>query len=117
MSPNDPDISDLSNPVQRPGRGFTLEPHGDGRQAAFIRPGGSARSVLYFAFVCSTPRAAGATTYLVGPGRTYADLSAVAPVLAPGDRVEVDGGTTYPGGVIFRASGTAQAKITVVGRR
>jgi hypothetical protein len=81
-----------------------------------MRPGGNAWAPLVFAVVW-TPRAAAAATYTVGPGRPYADLQAVAGVLTPGDRVEVDGGVTYPGGVIFRASGTAQAKITVVGRR
>jgi hypothetical protein len=60
---------------------------------------------------------AGAATYAVGPGRRFVDLQAVAPLLRPGDRVEVDGGATYPGGVVFRESGTRGAPITVVGRR
>jgi hypothetical protein len=81
-----------------------------------MRTGGRPYLALFLA-VGLAPRAAAAATYVVGPGRRYADLQAVAGLLAPGDRVEVDGGVTYPGGVVFRASGTAQAKITVVGRR
>jgi hypothetical protein len=53
----------------------------------------------------------------VGPGRAFADLQAVAPLLRPGDRVEVDGGVTYPGGLILREAGTREAPITVIGRR
>src|SRR5512147_2065777 len=32
-----------------------------------------------------------AATYQVGPGRSYTNLQAVAPLLGPGDLVEVDG--------------------------
>ena len=67
--------------------------------------------------VLVAPSVAAAATYEVGPGRTYRDLQAVARLLRPGDRVEVDGGATYPGGLIFREPGTAAAKITIVGRR
>lgn len=56
-----------------------------------------------------------ATTYQVGPTRTHKQLSAVAPLLAPGDRVEVDGGATYTGGVVFDRPGTAAQPITIVG--
>jgi hypothetical protein len=35
-------------------------------------------------------------TYQVGPTRTYTTLQAVAPLLNPGDLVEVDGNVTYP---------------------
>lgn len=69
--------------------------------AALIATGGSAR----------------ASTYEVGPGRAYPDLQAVAPLLRPGDRVEIDGGATYPGGVILGNPGTAAAPITIAGRR
>jgi MYXO-CTERM domain-containing protein len=61
--------------------------------------------------------AAEAATYAVGPSRQYRDLQAVARLLKPGDRVEVDGGATYPGGVIFREDGAKAAKITIVGVR
>ena len=64
-----------------------------------------------------SPATASAATYAVGPGRAYPDLQAVARLLRPGDRVEVDGGATYPGGVVLRESGTARAKITIVGIR
>jgi hypothetical protein len=63
------------------------------------------------------PRAAAAETYAVGPSRTYRDLQAVARLLKPGDRVELDGGFTYPGGVILRETGSKDAKITITGRR
>jgi hypothetical protein len=62
-------------------------------------------------------RPAEATTYAVGPNRQYSDLNQVAQLLRPGDVVEVDGDATYAGGVIFRASGTSAARITVIGRR
>ena len=63
------------------------------------------------------PRGAAAATYAVGPGRRFPDLASVARVLAPGDRVEVDGGVTYPGDVVFREAGTREAPITIVGLR
>ena len=58
-----------------------------------------------------------AAHYEVGPGKAFASLQAVAPKLLPGDVVEVDGGATYPGDITFTQSGTAAAKITLVGRR
>ena len=58
-----------------------------------------------------------AAHYQVGPGKQFATLQAVAPKLAPGDVVEVDGGATYPGDITFTRSGTAAAKITLVGKR
>ena len=58
-----------------------------------------------------------ASTYKVGPARTYKTLHAVAPALHPGDVVEVDGDATYPGGFTFRNHGTAVAPITVRGIR
>jgi MYXO-CTERM domain-containing protein len=63
------------------------------------------------------PRAALAATYAVGPGRPHADLQAVASLLRPGDRVEVDGGAVYPGDVILREPGAPGAPITIAGRR
>ena len=62
---------------------------------------------------------ADATTYAVGSGRPYASLQALltSVTLQPGDVVEVDGGATYPGGVILRQSGTAAQPITVRGLR
>jgi hypothetical protein len=58
-----------------------------------------------------------AATYQVGPGKPYANLGAVAGLLAPGDVVEVDGDATYPGGVVFDNPGTAAQKITIKGIR
>src|ERR1044072_8889082 len=60
---------------------------------------------------------ASAITYQVGPGRTYTTLQAVAPLLNPGDLVEVDGNATYPGNVIFTRLGTSVNKITIRGIR
>ena len=59
--------------------------------------------------------AARAATYRVGPGRPYATLQEVASLLGPGDVVEVDGGHTYPGGVVFTRPGTAGDPITIRG--
>jgi len=56
-----------------------------------------------------------AETYQVGPGRTYETLQEVVDLLDPGDVVEVDPGYTYPGGVTFTRTGTAQAPITIRG--
>jgi hypothetical protein len=58
-----------------------------------------------------------ATTYQVGPSRTLKKLQDVAPLLAPGDLVEVDGNATYPGDVIFTVPGTPTNKITIRGLR
>lgn len=56
-----------------------------------------------------------ATTYLVGPGKTYAKLQDVADLLKPGDKVVVDGNATYPANVYLTQSGTPTVKITVSG--
>jgi hypothetical protein len=58
-----------------------------------------------------------ATTYQVGPTRPFPNLQAVAPVLAPGDVVEVDGNVTYAGDLIFTNPGTDANKITIRGLR
>jgi hypothetical protein len=58
-----------------------------------------------------------ATTYQVGPGKPHANLQSVAPLLGPGDLVLVDGGTTYPGGVVLDRAGTASQPIVVRGLR
>lgn len=58
-----------------------------------------------------------ATTYQIGPTRNYTSLQDVAPLLQPGDVVEVDGNHTYPGGVVFSTAGTAASKITIRGIR
>lgn len=79
-----------------------------------IRGGGPAAVLI--AILC-LPEAARAATYAVGPGRTHPDLKSVAPLLRPGDRVEVDGNATYGGGVVFREPGRKDAKITIVGKR
>jgi hypothetical protein len=59
----------------------------------------------------------GGSVYRVGPGAQFEDLRDVAPQLEPGDLVEVTGGVTYPGGVLFATSGTAEQKIVVRGIR
>ena len=58
-----------------------------------------------------------AATYQVGPTRTLKKLQDVAPLLAPGDLVEVDGNATYPGDVIFTRPGAPTNKITIRGLR
>ena len=59
---------------------------------------------------------AAATTYLVGPTRTYANLNAVAGALNPGDLVLVDGDHVYPSALLTR-SGTQAQPITIRGVR
>ena len=58
-----------------------------------------------------------AVHYQVGPERNYRALQELAPLLGPGDVVEVDGDAVYPGGVEFTQAGTAEAPITVRGVR
>jgi len=60
---------------------------------------------------------AGPTLYQVGPAEQYPDLGSVAPMVMPGDLVQVDGNATYPGGVTFKNSGTPQNKIIIQGIR
>lgn len=55
-------------------------------------------------------------TYLVGPGRDYATLAAVAPLLEAGDTVLVDGNASYDP-IVFQRSGSAERPITVRGVR
>ncbi len=59
----------------------------------------------------------GPTLYQVGPTEPYPDLGSVAPLVMPGDVVQVDGNATYPGGVTFYNSGTATNKIIIQGLR
>ncbi|WP_437814514.1 right-handed parallel beta-helix repeat-containing protein [Sorangium sp. So ce1078] len=60
---------------------------------------------------------ASGATYEVGRGKQYSSLAEVAPRLAAGDVVEVEGDATYPGDVIFKKSGTEAQKITIRGVR
>lgn len=82
------------------------------QRAARARRGGGALALLLLAGAAPLV----ATTYQVGPTRTYTTLGAVAPLLVPGDLVEVDGGVTYPA-VAFTAAGTAAQPITIRGLR
>ena len=52
-------------------------------------------STLALFLVLASPAAA--STYEVGPGKPYANLQAVAPLLDPGDVVLVQGGCHLPG--------------------
>lgn len=58
---------------------------------------------------------ASAATHQVGPDKPFKDLSSVAAQLRPADVVEVDGGQTYMGGVVFSEHGTPTQKITIRG--
>ncbi|MGH8079098.1 MAG: hypothetical protein ACREP7_00895 [Lysobacter sp.] len=62
-----------------------------------------------------------AQLYRVGPGRPQPTLNALfaAVDLAPGDVVEVDGGTTYAGNIVMPAAdgGSAAAPVTIRGLR
>jgi hypothetical protein len=57
----------------------------------------------------------GSAAYRVEPGGRYATLAAVAPLLQPGDVVEIVGAATYDGGVRFTRDGLPEAKIVVRG--
>ena len=65
------------------------------------------------------PGVALAKTYEVGPGKEYATVQDVLPMIAPGDVVEVQGDHTYPGDLMFREEhgGTKEAPVTVRGIR
>ena len=54
----------------------------------------------------ASPSPAQAATYQVGPGRSHPTLDSLfaAVDLGPGDLVEVDGGVSYPGGIIVPAA-------------
>ncbi len=74
-----------------------------------------------FLFTCfalsGVAGSAQAATYQVGPTRTLKKLQDVAPLLAPGDLVEVDGDATYPGDIIFTRPGAPTNRITIRGLR
>ena len=70
-------------------------------------------SILVLWSVLAAP--AGATTYQVGPGKPHANLQSAAPLFGPGDLVLVDGGPTYPGGVVLDRAGTAAQPIVIRG--
>ncbi|APR85086.1 Hypothetical protein A7982_10435 [Minicystis rosea] len=99
--------------MRRPWISDRVDDAGRGRQARDMRKG-VIPLLLALAFA---PRAAAAATYAVGPGRPHPDLQSVAPLLKPGDRVELDGAATYRGDLILDAAGTKDAKITIVGKR
>ncbi len=72
---------------------------------------------IHFTLLMSVYSVSHATTYQVGPARTYTTLQAVAPLVGPGDIVEVDGNHTYTGPVLFDTHGTNAQKITLRGIR
>ena len=74
---------------------------------------GALPAILALFLLLAAPAAA--TTYEVGPGKPYANLQGVAPLLGPGDVVLVSGGSTYPGGVVLDQAGTAAQPIVVRG--
>ncbi|WCJ57815.1 hypothetical protein NXS98_08705 [Fontisphaera persica] len=57
-----------------------------------------------------------AAVYVVGPDQTHTNLQSIAPLLRPGDLVELMGQATYRGDVRFTASGTAAQPITIRGK-
>jgi hypothetical protein len=56
-----------------------------------------------------------AGTLHVGPDRAMRSIQDAAPLLQPGDVLEVDGGALYEGMVVFRGNGTAAQPIIVKG--
>ena len=62
--------------------------------------------------------AARATVYEVGPGKPYKALPQVTKLLKPGDKVIVEGGVTYAGGVTLGRNGEpGGGAISIVGER
>ncbi|MCC6215060.1 MAG: hypothetical protein IT376_09340 [Polyangiaceae bacterium] len=76
-----------------------------------------ARGLALGGLVSLVPSLAWAATYRVGPTRTYQTLDELDGMLAAGDRVEVDGDHTYPGGIVLADSGAVGDPITIVGLR
>ncbi|WP_437654109.1 right-handed parallel beta-helix repeat-containing protein [Sorangium sp. So ce1182] len=74
-----------------------------------------APGIALSALLAASP--ASAATYEVGRGKPYSGLAEVAPRLAAGDVVEVEGDATYPGDLVFKKSGTEAQKITIRGVR
>ncbi|MEO8276908.1 MAG: hypothetical protein ABI639_11865 [Thermoanaerobaculia bacterium] len=71
---------------------------------------------LTIALVVLSATASNAMTYLVGPTRSFTQLTQVAGLVGPGDVVLVDGGATY-NPVVFENDGAAGNPITVRGVR
>jgi hypothetical protein len=72
---------------------------------------------LAAAWCLAVPALASATTYQVGASRPHPNLQSVAPLLGPGDLVEVDGDQTYPGGVVFENAGQPGSPVVIRGLR
>ena len=70
----------------------------------------------FAAAVTSSATLARAATLEVGPGKQYAELSAIARIVKPGDVVEVQGDHTYAP-VEFNVNATQAAPITIRGVR
>ena len=93
------------------GSSGTGDPGGTGSSSGAGDPGGSSSSAG------GGPTPIPEATYEVGPGKPFASLDDVAPLLQPGDVVTVQGDHTYSGGVILENSGTAADKIRIFGIR
>lgn len=63
----------------------------------------------------TTPPARTGARFRVEPGGAHATLASVAPLLEPGDVVELVGGAIYQGGVRFTRPGRPDAKIVIRG--
>lgn len=94
---------------------------GSGRESSSRASGVGARAracVLWVAALCVAvlwAAPAGAAVYQVGPGKQFTDPAQVAQRLLPGDLVLIDGGTTYPGGIVFDQPGASDRKIIIRG--
>lgn len=75
-----------------------------------------ARLAILALLAFGTAGQAQATVYNVGPGRPFKLIQDVAARLNAGDTVLVEGGATYPGGVIFTRPGAAGNPIVILGR-
>ncbi len=67
--------------------------------------------------LAAVPKVTLAATYKVGPGQSFAQITEIETMLAPGDVVEVMGDATYQGNIHIRpeSSGTSAQKVTLRG--
>jgi len=91
------------------GSGLACEPRGEAPTTPDVRL--SVAKPVFSSMAGRNERGA----FEVGPGRKFADLHSVAPLLSAGDVVEVIGGATYRGGVRFTRDGAAGRPITIRG--
>lgn len=100
---------------RRWGEGDPTPLHPDALQGYPTEPAPSEEPALRLAPASSVGAPARSGVYVVKQGTEYPTLASVAPLLHPGDVVEVTGGATYAGGVRFTKDGAEGLPITIRG--